>query len=251
MKEKQKGMALMIAVWAVIILGAFITGILLTGARNTAYTSNRIAAAQARHLAEAGVYRAIAALADPRERAQLPLGVPAPFAMQLEDKAQIHVVVRDSCGAIDLNWAPEALLRAFSLTQGLPPAVAERLARAIVSRQKASLFPETAELNTGPWQSIDELAVLEGVDAEMLEKLRSGLTVNCREAGADKFYATQAVKEALHLSGAGGVPSHRLAYEIEAAAILSDGAKAAVRAAIWLSLEPGPPYYHVAAWRSF
>lgn len=251
MNEKQNGMALMIAVWAVILLGAFITGILLTGARNAAYTSNRIAAAQARHLAEAGVYRAIAALADPRERAQLPLGAPAPFATQLADDAQIHVVVRDSCGGIDLNWAPEALLRAYGVIQGLRPAAADRIARAIVARQYRELSPEAENLNTGPWQSLDELATLDGMDAEMLEKLRPGLTVNCREAGADKAYATQAVKEALRLSGAGGVPSHRLAYEIEAAAILDGGAKAAVRAAIWLSLEPGPPYYHVVAWRSF
>lgn len=248
MNKKQDGMALMIAVWAVIILGALITGILLTGARNAAHTSNRIAAAQARHLAEAGVYRAIAALADPRERAQLPLSTPAPFATQLADGAQIHVVVRDSCGAIDLNWAPEALLRAYGVIQGMQPAAAEKLAHAIAVRQNEL---ESGDLNTGPWQGIDELATLEGMDAEMLEKLRPGLTVNCREAGADTAYATQAVKEALGLAGAGGVPSHHLAYEIEAAAILDGGVKAAVRAAIWLSLEPGPPYYHVAAWRSF
>lgn len=251
MNKKQSGMALMIAVWAVIILGALITGILMTGARNAAYTSNRIAAAQARHLAEAGVYRAIAALADPRQRAQLPLGAPAPFAMQLADGARIYVAVRDSCGAIDLNWAPEALLRAYGVIQGLQPAAADHIARAIVARQYRELPADTQDLNTGPWQGIDELATLEGMDAEMLEKLRPGLTVNCREAGADAAYATQAVKEALGLAGAGGVPSHHLAYEIEAAAILDGGVKTSVRAAIWLSLEPGPPYYHVAAWRSF
>ncbi len=248
MKSRENGMALMIAVWAVIIIGAFVAGMVATGGSDAAITANRIDAARARHLANAGVNRAIVALADPALREKLPLA--QMFAVRLEDEAEIEVIVRDSCGAIDLNWAPSALLRAYGTIAGMKPAAAERFAQAIVARQQTVLGPEVADLNAGPWQSLDQLADLPDMDSTLLQGLRTGLTINCREAGADPDMAGVNVKRAFGLAGIGGSRSHRLAYEIEAKASLPSGAKATVQVAIWLSREPGPPYYYVTGWRT-
>ncbi len=248
MTSQENGMALLIAVWAVILIGAFVAGMVTMGGGDAAITANRIEAARAQHLAEAGVYRAIAALVDPAAREKLSLA--QPFSVQLEDKTQISVEVRDSCGAIDLNWAPAVLLRAYGVTMGMKPVAAERFSHAVVARQQASLNPDTTELNTGQWQSLDQLAELPGVGRELLQTLRPGLTINCREAGADPCCAPETVTQALALAGINGGPSHRLAYEIAAQASLASGAKASIHATIWLSREAGPPYYYVTGWRS-
>lgn len=248
MRPRESGMALMIAVWAVILIGAFVAGMVALGGSDAAITANRIDAARAQHLAEAGVYRAIAALLDSATRETLPLG--QPFTVQLEDEARIIVEVRDSCGAIDLNWAPPALLRAYGVTMGMKPAAAERFSQAVVARQQASLNPDTAASNSGPWQSLDQLADIPDMDGGQLQALRSGLTVNCREAGADPCCAPDTVKQSLSLAGVSGGPSHKLAYEIAAQASLASGARVTVLAAIWLSRQPGPPYYYVTAWRT-
>ncbi len=248
MTSRENGMALMVAMWAVILIGAFVAGMVAIGGSDAAITANRIDVARARHLADAGVYRAIADLVDPATREKLPLG--QPFSVQLDDEARITVQVRDSCGAIDLNWAPAVLLRAYGVTLGMKPAAAERFSQEVVARQGTVIAPEAAELNSGPWQSLDQLADLPGMDREQMQALLSGLTINCREAGADPCCAPDTVKRALSLAGAGGSPSHKLAYEIEAQASLASGAKAAVQATIWLSREPGPPYYYITGWRT-
>ena len=248
MTSRENGMALIIAVWAVILIGAFVAGMVTMGGGDAAIAANRIDAARAQHLAEAGVYRAIAGLVDPVTREKLPLA--QPFSVQLEDEARIIVQVRDSCGAIDLNWAPSALLRAYGVTMGMKPAAAERFSQAVAARQQASLNPETAALSSGPWQSLDQLADIPDIDSRQLQAMRSGLTINCREVGADPCCATDTVKQALGLAGAGGSPSHKLAYDIIVEARLSSGAKVMVQATIWLSRAPGPPLYYITGWRT-
>ncbi|MEQ1887639.1 MAG: hypothetical protein ABL951_00500 [Alphaproteobacteria bacterium] len=248
MKPGENGMAMMIALWAIILMGAFVGGMLTIRGGDAALTANRIDAARARHLAEAGVQRAIAALADPAAREKIPMG--QPFSIQLNDEATISVQVKDSCGAIDLNWAPLALLRAYAETAGMKPAAAERFASAIVARQQSVLSQDAVQLNTGPWQSLDQLADLPDMDRGLLQALRPGLTINCREVGADACCAPEAVKHALSLAGVNSSPSHKLAYEIAAQASLASGAKVTVQAAIWLSREAGPPFYFVTGWRT-
>lgn len=248
MRTGETGMALMIALWAILLIGAFVTGMVAVGGGDAAITANRIDAARAQLLAAAGARQVIAALVDPLARQKLPLA--QVFSVRLDDDAEITVQVRDSCGAIDLNWAPQAVLRAYAVTAGMTPAAAGTFADAVVARQHLAAAKHAEELNTGPWQSLDQLAAIPGVDPGLLSALRPGLTVNCREAGADACCAIDAVKKALRLAGADGSPSHRLAYEIEAQASLPLGTKATVHVAIWLSREPGPPYYYITGWRA-
>ncbi len=248
MKLREDGMALLIAVWAIILIGAFIAGMVVMSGTDAAITANRIEGARARHLANAGLQRGIAILADPVARQKFTLG--QAFAVQLDDASSILVKVHDSCGAIDLNWAPGILLRAYGETMGMKPAAAQRFADAIVARQQ-SVFSKNADtLITGPWQSVDQLADLPDIDKQMLDAMRPGLTINCRERGADPYCASEPVRQALSLSGVTGSPSHKLAYEIKAQARLDSGAKATINATIWLSREAGPPFYRVTEWRT-
>lgn len=246
MKSDEKGMALLIAVWAIILIGAIVTGMVVMSATDAAITANGIDAAQARHLANAGVQRAIMALVDPVARQKLTLG--QVFAVRLDDDSSVLVEVRDSCGAIDLNWAPHDLLRAYAATVGMKPVAAHSFAAAIVARRQGVTERDADPLSTGPWQSLDQLAGLPDMNRALLETLRPGLTINCREIGADPCCAPAPVRQALSLSGITGSPSHKLAYDITAQARLAGGPKATVKAAIWLSREAGPPFYTVTQW---
>lgn len=254
MKPHEAGMALLIAVWAVILMGGLVAGMVAMGGSEAAITANRIEAARARHLADAGIRRAILALADVNAREKLVLSPAASFQVQLEDKAEIAVQLRDSCAAIDLNWAPVEVLRAYAMVHGMQAVAAQLFAGAVAARRQAENpagAPDEDNLNAGPWQNPEALAELPGMDPALLEAMRPGLTVNCREAGADPDLAMPDVKEALGLAGVNGMQSHGLAYDIEAQARLESGARVTARAAIWLSREPGPPYYYVTSWRTY
>lgn len=241
---RQRGAALMIVLWAVILLAGLVGGMLATGGGEAALSANMIDAARAGHLAEAGVQRAVLALLDPDERRKLPLDNPAAFSLQLSDDIEISLLIKDSCGDVDLNWSPPGLLRAYGLAVGMKPAAALAFAGAITKRREPPIGA------VAPWQSVRELASLPGIGPAEMAVLAAGLTVNCREAGADPRRAGVLVKRALLLAQADGVApgiSHELAYEVLATARLISGAQASVRASIWLSTEPGRPY-RITAW---
>lgn len=240
--RRQRGAALLIVIWAVILLAGFVAGVLATGGSEAALSASMIDAARARHLAAAGVQRAVLALLDPAERGKLQLAQPVTFAMRLSDDASISIRIKDSCGGIDLNWAAPELLRAYALAAGMPPAAALGFAKAVTDGRGPG--PQTH------WQSVGEITALPGMSAALLAALAEGLTVNCRDAGADPGRAGVLVKQALLLAGGeaahGGV-SHQLAYEVLSVAQLSSGARAAIMASIWLTVEPGAPY-RITAW---
>lgn len=248
MKTEDRGIALILAVWAVILISGFVTGVMVLGGGDAAVTANRIDMARVQGLAEAGIVAAIAALAEPDFNKRP--GLAQPSAVELEDGATIMVEIRDSCGAIDINWAPEVLLRAYAVTVGMTSDSAARLAGAIVALRQRAPSNDMDAWRSGPWQSLEQLADLPSMDTATLGALRPGLTVNCAEAGADLQHAPDAVRKALGLSGLSGGPSHGLAYEIEAQARLASGANITLVAAIWLSRQQGPPYYFVTGWRT-
>jgi len=215
-----------------------------TGGSEAALTANMIDAARANHLASAGVQRAILALLDPDARVKLLKQSPAEFAVQITDDATISIRIQDSCGDIDLNWSPPELLHAYAMTVGLKTAAAGKFTEAVTTHREASPNASAA------WQSVRELGGMPGMSGAEFAALSPGLTVNCREAGADPRHAGVAVKRALLLAGVDGSVSHELAYTVESRAKLASGAEVRLRASVWLSLDGGKPY-RIAAWERF
>lgn len=242
--KNQRGSALLIVIWAVVLLAGLVAGMVATGGSEAALTANMIDAARANHLADAGVQRAVLALLDPQTRRKLLLDSPASFTVQLADDAEITIRIKDSCGDIDLNWSAPELLRAYAVASGMKPQAADEFAHAVMARRQAAAEASAA------WQSVRELGNLPGIGGAEIAALAPGLTVNCRDSGADLRRAGVLVKRALALAGGGGGVSHELAYEVESRARLASGAEVRIRAAIWLSLERGRPY-RIAAWERF
>ena len=256
----QRGVALLLAVWAVILLGGLVGGLLMTGSSEVRLARNLIAVEKAQNLAEAGINRAILLLLSSDDLAELELGGAAGFTLRLDDAAEIAVTIRDSCGQIDLNWAPAPLLSAYAVAVGLSPASARQFTEAVIAgredghRSSGNLspsgfgqlpaLPQVAVPNAipvAPWQTRRDIARLPGIGPRELAALLPGLTVNCREQGADPQYAGADVRRAVTLSGLPG-RSHRLAYDIVAEVKLPGGAVAATEAALWLTRDSDAPY---------
>lgn len=256
----QRGVALLLAMWAVILLGGLVGGLLLTASSEVRLAHNLIAVEKAQNLAEAGINRAILLLLSSDELADIELGGAAGFTLRLDDAAEIAVTIRDSCGQIDLNWAPAPLLSAYAVTAGLSPTSARQFSEAVIAGREnshlssgnfplsgfgqAPALPPVAlpdGIPAAPWQTRRDIARLPGIGGPELAVLLPGLTVNCREQGADPQFAGAEVRRAITLSGFSG-RSHRLAYDITAQVKLPGGAKAATEAALWLTRDSNAPY---------
>lgn len=256
----QRGVALLLAIWAIILLGGLVGGVLATGTSEARLARNLIAIEKAQNLAEAGINRAILLLLSSDDLAEIELGDATGFGISLDDAAEITVTIRDSCGQIDLNWAPEPLLSAYAVAVGLSPASARQFSVAVIAGRGVadaasgdatansfgplSTMPPVAasgDIPAGPWQTRRDIARLAGIGRQELAALLPGLTVNCREQGADPEFAGASVSRAIALTGLSG-RSHRLAYDITAEVKLSDGAAAATEAALWLTRDSDEPY---------
>ncbi len=256
----QRGVALLLVIWAIILLGGLVGGLLATGSGEVRLARNLIAIEKAQNLADAGINRAILLLLSSDDLAEIELGDATGFGLRFDDAAEITVTIRDSCGQIDLNWAPEPLLSAYALAAGLSPASARQFSAAVIAGRGAadaasgdatanSFSPPSARppvaasggIPAAPWQTRRDIARLAGINRQELAALLPGLTVNCREQGADPEFAGAAVSRAIALTGLSG-RSHRLAYDITAEVKLPDGATAATEAALWLTRDSRQPY---------
>ena len=258
--DSQRGIALLLAIWAIILLGGLVGGLLATGSSEARLARNLIAIEKAQNLADAGIHRAILLLLSSDDLAEIELGDATGFGLRLDNAAEITVTIRDSCGQIDLNWAPEPLLSAYAVAVGLSPASARQFSAAVMAGRGAddaasvdgtanSFGPLSARppvaasggIPAGPWQTRRDIARLTGIGRQELAALLPGITVNCREQGADPEFAGASVSRAIALTGLSG-RSHRLAYDITAEVKLPDGATAATEAALWLTRDSREPY---------
>ena len=178
----RRGVALMLVLWVLVILGG-VAAAVTRSARGTAdITSNARARTVARYAAESGIVAAVASLQQQleaagddqsRRRALLndathALGDAADVAL---GDAMVRTIMVDANAQIDVNAAPEEVLAAV-LSRSGDALVAANTARAV--RRHIDSIPGQAQL----LQSLDEAAGLPGVDADVLRHAAPWLTVD-------------------------------------------------------------------------
>ncbi len=109
----QRGLALVTVLWVLVLLSLMAASFARTTRTEVNLARNLIDNAQAEALAEAGVYLAILALLDP-DPARRPRADGTPWKVTFAG-AEIAVSVQDEGGKIDLNQAPDELLRGLLL----------------------------------------------------------------------------------------------------------------------------------------
>jgi general secretion pathway protein K len=202
--EHDRGLALVAVLWVVALLGLLAHTMLREVVVSVRGERNTWSRAVMERDAETGLALALLWLTDPRETARW-----WPGAGQHEvefDGARISLTVEDELGKIDLNTADDALLTGLLVNQGIAPEEAAQIRERIVHRRTA-----TAVLEGTRFESIEELAAIEGIDATLLRKLAPAITVHSQARWIDPAIAPL---EALRAQpGVGATEAERIVSE--------------------------------------
>lgn len=209
MSRSQRGVAFLIVLWLLallaIVLGAF--ALLARSERMQArhlYDSTR-----ARYAAEAGVHRAVYALAIPDPLLRwIPDGRPYAFVY---GEAEVEVQIVDESGKIDLNTVDPELLSRFLQGMGMAMDQANAIAAAVIDwRDPDDLITlngaeigeyEAAGLNYGPrnapFDLVSEVQQVLGMDYEIYRRIAPHLTLYSGLAQPNPAFASAEVLMAL------------------------------------------------------
>ena len=283
-RSDSAGIALVIVLWGLAIVSALALGFSATTRTETVLARNQLERTQARYLADAGVHHAIRLLTDPGARTELCVDG-TPLELPLGDSA-VAIEIRDEGGRIDLNEVVPTLLASLFASAVENPVDARALTDAVLDwrdrdSERRPFGGERAEYaragldagpRDGPFESVDELRLVKGVDAAVFARLAPSLTVfshlrgidagvaaaatiavlpGVEPAAAERYMAVRAAREDCTnreplppISGAERylVKSHGLAYTVTAGVAMAEGAVFRRRAVVWLSLRPDRPY---------
>jgi len=206
---RRRGIALLAVLWS-LTLFALVAASFAASTRGESRISRNVAdQARARALADGGVHRAIFGLIERDPALQWVAGSTVhEIAVSGE---RIRVVVEDEAGKIDLNRAPDELLKGLFLSQEVEDAEATAIVDAIVDfRDQDDLrhvngaeFAEyrDAGLSYGPknksFEAVEELGRVLGVSPEIYRRVAPFLTVYTRQRGIDPRVAPPEVLRAI------------------------------------------------------
>ncbi|HYT05182.1 MAG TPA: hypothetical protein VEM13_09940 [Gemmatimonadales bacterium] len=195
--RRERGFALIAALWLLVAISALTLEVSLVARDRRLAAANTVETAQARAAADAGLEHArarlVALLGPARQGILDPWRQPDslfPGDVTLGD-VRYHVALRDAGSALNLNRATETELRRFFMALRVDAGKADRLAQAIMDwrdpddlrrargaeredylRDGSPVLPRN-----GPFQSVAELAGVQGMTPEILDLARPYLTL--------------------------------------------------------------------------
>ncbi len=208
-RERAQGFALVVVLMMLSALAVIALSYAGAARTETKVAANEIANAQARALADAGVMLAVAQLLDGKDgedgedgesiidgRPQV-----VPFA-----GVDLDIIVQAETGKIDLNTAPESLLKGLFEAAGLPSNEAASFADRIADwrddndlrRPFGAEAPDYGENDPGPpaaggFAHVHELNRVLGMTAELFAKVAPALTVHSGRQGFNPRVAPRSV----------------------------------------------------------
>jgi general secretion pathway protein K len=206
---RERGIALIAVLWGVALLAMLARSFAQTARTETLIARNLAEGAKAAAAAEAAVYRAIMALLDPVPgRRWRDDGHVYAFAF---GGSEVRVSIQDEGGRIDLNAAPDELLRGLFRSVGLDDAQSAALAAAVADWRDEDDLPRTAGAEASdyraaglghgprnrPFQAIEELRQVLGVSRPLYERLEPAITVHSQRASVNMATAPPQVLHSL------------------------------------------------------
>lgn len=206
MRRSQRGVALVIVVWASIILAVIASSFMLERRTDAMIVGNSTSIARAQAAADAGVARAVfeSYRSDNAPDIWKRDGFPHSWSF---DGVPVTVEIRDESAKIDINAAPDALLRGLFVTAGLNDDEANALLDSVLDwRDSDSLKRlhgaeaedyKAAGLPYGPanapFQAIEELQLVLGMRPEIYRRIAPSITVYSRQPGVNPQLASRDV----------------------------------------------------------
>jgi general secretion pathway protein K len=182
-RDRERGIVLLMVLFALALIGAAAVAISLTGRGETKAARNAADAATARNAAEAGVQIGLRHLL--ARAATNDLAMPPAESVQIGGAA-VGISVADEEGKLDLNEAPLELIAGALFGAGVPPEQATPLAcRLIARRGYADGRCEPTEMpETGLFKSAEEIYHL-GVGEPVFWKVLPVVTVYSGSSAID------------------------------------------------------------------
>jgi len=256
-RARDRGFALIIVLWAGVLLSVIAASFAFSMRVETRLAGNLVDRARAEAIADAGIQRGILALLAPlAERRWVPDG--RVYVLPLGE-GTMHIRLVSENGKVDLNGAPEALIRGLlsELARDGAFADADRaagIASAILDWRDPDhrVRPGGAEdgnyrtggrpfgSRDGAYLSVAELNQVMGVDADVFAHLEPSVTVYSWAPQVDPMTASRDVLLAVPGLDSGAVDSFIVAREA-AYAVAADSGEGAGRLPIEL-LSPGARY---------
>jgi general secretion pathway protein K len=205
----QRGIALILALWMTILLTVIASGFAFTMRSEAMATRNAMSLARVRAAADGAVERMAFELSRPRVPDAWTLDG-SPHTWQDGD-ITITVSAVDEAARIDLNVAPDTLLKSMMMAQGIEDDRAAHLAEAIADWRDPDDFkrPNGAEEadyraaglkygpSNGPFETVAELGRVLGMSADLYQRLAPVVTVYSRQPGINPLTASRDVLLAL------------------------------------------------------
>jgi general secretion pathway protein K len=282
MKRTQRGVALLVVMWACTLLAILLGGYAALAHNEGLQSSYQFEQARAHYAAEAGLMRAIYAMqATNATDRWVSDGRVYPFVF---DGARVGISVVSENGKVDLNAAtPDVLTRLFQLA-GADPTRAAAIAQAVLDWRSFAISPQQAQQRTaayaasgrdygprnGPFASVEELQMVLGMDSVLYGAVAPYVTIWSGRPSPDPNTAQllalaslpgMNLQQAAAMIAArppvtpgnpvpGLVGNNGITHSIRAEAVLADGTRAVLHATVRLQgFRPGSQSFAVLRWQ--
>jgi general secretion pathway protein K len=209
-RKQDRGIALIAVLWVMTLLSLLAASFSGSSRTQADLARNAFENARAEAAADAGLFRAIAALMAPIEEANIRVDGTA-YGWAFAD-AQIRFYAEDEGGKVDLNAAPIELLSALFQAVGAEPDLGDALAQRIVDFREGDdgssaaggrRAPNPAEDEEGDedgaavFRLVEELQQVPGITGEVYRRVASLVTVFANEPEPRIEVAPPDVQEAM------------------------------------------------------
>src|SRR5260221_679639 len=203
---RQRGIALVLVIWVAVLVLVVASSFILERRSETLVVRNSASMARGEAIADAGVNRAVFEIyrIGPSAEQWKPDGTAYDWSF---DGAAVKVEIRDESAKIDINTAPDLLLRGLFVSAGVADDEAVKLVDAILDWRDADSLkrPNGAEEPeyraaglsyrpaNAPFQAIEELQLVLGMRPEIYRRIAPSITVFSRQAGINSPFARREV----------------------------------------------------------
>jgi general secretion pathway protein K len=259
---RQRGFALVIVLWSLALLALLVSGLTAAGRTQIRLAHDMRGAAAAEAAADGAVQRAVFDL-----RGGTRVAGAVPWRVRIGG-AVVAVTIEDQSDRINPNFSAPPLMASLLQASGLKPAPALELARRIVDWRTATPYSidgglkldryREAGLPYGPparpFLYVNEIGLVPGVTADLLERLRPYLSVY---QSGDPQMAAGAGREAVqtaeminHAPVLAGFTTRDRIVQIRTAATMADGVRFIRTAVVLLRGKPlpGEPGWQILSW---
>jgi general secretion pathway protein K len=262
-RARQRGFALVIVLWSLGLLALLVSGLIAAGRTGIGLAQDMRGSAAAEAAADGAVQRAVFEL-----RGGIRAADGVAWRVRIGG-AIVAVTIDDQGDRINPNFSAPPLMASLLEAAGLKPADALDLARRIVDWRTATQWAIEGGLKADryreaglpyappgrPFLSLNEIGLVRGVSADLLERLRPYVSVYQsgdpqKPAGAGRE-AVQTAEMINHASVLAGFTSLDRVVQIQAAATATRGVRFIRTAVVRLRGQsaPGEPGWQILSWQ--